>query len=334
MPKRLLYLLYYLKNLDLRAFRRAVTHVSERYPITRTRLYVRALYESLVYNISPLEYFQFGFFRLSDEKKRHYAGTGYMYEYQRFMNPPANRRVLADKLAFHQTFSGLVKRGHSSLNQLLSRPQSAMEALQNPTGKVVLKPARGQCGTNIEVVALRDMDARTLGSRMRANGHDLAEAYVRQHSSMMGLSPSGLNTVRLVTELDERSTVRILTARLRISVDSAVDNLAAGNLAASVDIDTGRVNGAAVYSDIARPPVRTHPITRRRIPGFAIPHWDAVIQLAREAALLVPELRSIGWDIAITPAGPDLIEGNHNWCKLLWQLPAGRGLKHHLLPLA
>lgn len=25
--------------------------------------------------------------------------------------------------------------------------------------------------------------------------------------------------------------------------------------------------------------------------------------------------------------GPDLIEGNHDWCKLVWQLPVHKGLK-------
>jgi hypothetical protein len=39
-------------------------------------------------------------------------------------------------------------------------------------------------------------------------------------------------------------------------------------------------------------------------------------------------------DIAITNRGPELIEGNHDWCKLLWQLPAKKGLKHMLVNYA
>jgi hypothetical protein len=52
--------------------------------------------------------------------------------------------------------------------------------------------------------------------------------------------------------------------------------------------------------------------------------------MVRKAAVLFPENRSIGWDIAITKDGPELIEGNHNWCKLLWQLPVKQGLKKDL----
>ena len=49
-----------------------------------------------------------------------------------------------------------------------------------------------------------------------------------------------------------------------------------------------------------------------------------------KAASEMPENSSVGWDIAITENGPELIEGNHNWCKLLWQLPVKKGLKHVL----
>ena len=47
----------------------------------------------------------------------------------------------------------------------------------------------------------------------------------------------------------------------------------------------------------------------------------------KKAALLHPQNRSIGWDIVITAKGPGFIEGNHDWCKLLWQLPVKKGMK-------
>ena len=49
--------------------------------------------------------------------------------------------------------------------------------------------------------------------------------------------------------------------------------------------------------------------------------------MVETASLLHPENSSIGWDVVITPQGPSLIEGNHDWCKLVWQLPVRRGLK-------
>ncbi len=58
--------------------------------------------------------------------------------------------------------------------------------------------------------------------------------------------------------------------------------------------------------------------------------WKESIELVKQAALHRPENRSIGWDVVITEKGPELLEGNHNWCKILWQLPINKGLKNIL----
>ena len=45
--------------------------------------------------------------------------------------------------------------------------------------------------------------------------------------------------------------------------------------------------------------------------GFKIPQWEACVELVKEAALVVPEVRYIAWDVCITENyGPLLIEGN------------------------
>ena len=50
--------------------------------------------DSLRYNISPLEWYQFGFPALTPEEKALWAGTGTMYEFQlRRANPPGALRV-------------------------------------------------------------------------------------------------------------------------------------------------------------------------------------------------------------------------------------------------
>ena len=46
--------------------------------------------------------------------------------------------------------------------------------------------------------------------------------------------------------------------------------------------------------------------------GFQIPNWNVLLQEVEEAAKLLPQCRFIGWDVAITEMGIELIEGNHN----------------------
>jgi hypothetical protein len=136
-----------------------------------------------------------------------------------------------------------------------------------------------------------------------------------------------VNTVRIFTQLNRKDEVEILGCRQRISVNSPIDNMAAGNLATSIDERTVIIDGPGVYSDITKSPEMNHPITNISIVDFQVPFWEDCKQLAITAALEHPENRSIGWDIVVTENGPGLIEGNHDWCKLLWQLPAKKGMK-------
>ena len=42
-----------------------------------------------------------------------------------------------------------------------------------------------------------------------------------------------------------------------------------------------------------------------------IPMWDRVLEVVTEAAKKIPQIRYIGWDIAVTNDGVEFIEGNH-----------------------
>ena len=47
--------------------------------------------------------------------------------------------------------------------------------------------------------------------------------------------------------------------------------------------------------------------------GYAVPQWAAVSELVTAAARAFMPLRTVGWDVAITPTRPCLIEGNVTW---------------------
>jgi hypothetical protein len=167
---------------------------------------------------------------------------------------------------------------------------------------------------------------------MQKGGFDLVETFIIQHPQLNKLSPSGVNTVRIFTQLNDKNEVEILGCRQRISINCSVDNMAAGNIAAPINELTGCLDGPGVYSDITKSPETVHPETGVEIIGFQVPFWNECLQLAKNAALKHPQNKSIGWDIVVTESGPGLIEGNHDWCKLVWQLPVSKGLKHLLKP--
>ncbi len=328
--KRLLYFVYYLKELDKEKFRKFTDYVTANYNKSKIGLYTDILISSLKYNISINESYLFRFYESSKEVRDTYAGTGFMYEYQLKMNPKSSRKVLEDKLQFLKVYKDCVFHDFASIEDLKD-PSVANRMLANKSGKIVLKGSDGQCGRGIEVRKSSDFTPETLVQRLKELNNDFAEEFVMQHDKINTMSPSGLNTIRIITQLDKNNNVVILGARFRITVNSSVDNLAAGNMAAPINPETGVVEGPAIYSDITKNDEEVHPVTGVPIVGFEIPYWSETLEMVKRAALTVPENKSIGWDVAITNNGPELIEGNHDWCKLLWQLPVKKGLKNVLL---
>lgn len=330
MVNRLLYLGYYYRKLDRKKFKTFSDFATRSCGISKTKLIRNIIGASLKYNISLMEYFYFKFYKRTKLEKQAYAGTGYMYEYQLQMNPKSERNILENKLIFLDKYSKFIFHQHANKDLFLSDTTISSSLLNNPSRKLVVKSSDGQCGEGIMVMDIDEMGEKEVISEIEKTDNDLIEEFILQHDSLMSLSPSGLNTIRIFTQLNKDDEVDLLGCRLRITINSYVDNLAAGNIAASIDENTGVVNGPGVYSDITKNEEHKHPMTGIDIVGFQVPFWKESLRMVKEAALLHKENRSIGWDVAITNKGPELLEGNHNWCKLLWQLPVKKGLKHKL----
>ena len=332
MLKRSLYLGYYLKKMDWKKFKLFLNHASKLTGKSKASLVADAVSSVFKYNVSLLEYFQFRFFELGEEQRRTWAGTGYMFEYQLKMNPKNSRDILDDKTKFYRSYKEYFVHNVADIADLKAKPELVQKLLNTPAGKLVFKVADGNCGIDVLIKNVSEFDEKSIITFMENSQFDLVEEFIQQHPILNNLSPSAVNTVRIFTQLDENDEVVLLGCRQRISVNSSVDNMAAGNMAAPIDEQTGIVNGAGVYSDITKPEAKTHPVTGVEIVGLQVPFWNETVAMVKKAAKEHPENRSIGWDIVITENGPGFIEGNHDWCKLLWQLPAQKGLKSKLEP--
>ena len=128
----------------------------------------------------------------------------------------------------------------------------------------------------------------------------------------------GLQCVRIVTYVDGRGRVHLLFARFKfLGKANLVDNFhmgATGNHVAEVDLDSGRIVKALTKQEgkLLLQPIEQHPATGRSL-HIALPFWTEVLDLARSAAAAFAGQRTLGWDIALTPTGPLIVEGNNNW---------------------
>jgi hypothetical protein len=99
---------------------------------------------------------------------------------------------------------------------------------------------------------------------------------------------------------------------------SVADNFAAGGLASAVS-KAGRL-GMGVRKDVLEAPVVCHPDTEARIEGETLAGWDEMVALALRAHERATEGTIVGWDVALTPDGPVLVEANLQWCGELVQM--------------
>lgn len=327
--KRLIYIPYYLLRTNWKLFSKYSRFVKVTKGISYFRLYMKVLYTMIKHNASPLDYFSLKFYDLPEEEWSNYPCTGFMYEYQLRMNPRKERLVLHDKIKFLEVFNGLSGRQWTTLENLKKNKELATDFLHRAGKKLVLKNSKGGAGKQVEVIDISPDIPESVIRIMEAENFDLAEHYVIQHDELMRMSPSAVNTIRIVTQHIQDEVI-ILLAFLRVSVNANVDNLSVGsygvNFGAAIDVDTGQVNRPGIYLDITKPEVYYHPVTNTPVVGFKIPYWEACKHMAIKAAGLISGNRSIGWDIAVTKEGPVLIEGNHNW-NLLSMVPGRKGFK-------
>lgn len=92
------------------------------------------------------------------------------------------------------------------------------------------------------------------------------------------------------------------------------------NLVTPIQLDSGIIASPAIFeSPKSTNRFAVHPITKQRIFSFKIPAWGAcgkVTGLFESASLVVPEVETGGWDIAIGEDDVLLIEGNDSCARI------------------
>jgi hypothetical protein len=144
----------------------------------------------------------------------------------------------------------------------------------------------------------------------------LFQETIRQHQELNRLNPSCINTIRLDTFLNRDGKVEIISGYLRTSFNNHhVDNISSGGCAVGIDPATGKLEDVG-YMNLKDGGVRQpaeHPITHTVFHDFTIPYFEQARQLVIQVAGYVPNMRMVGWDVAIGESGPVLVEGNSDY---------------------
>jgi hypothetical protein len=321
-PAYLAYLGYYILKTNYRTLAASMRWVHENQGKGYAALAGDILACSCKYATSFEDYFKYHFAELDAAKRSTYAGGGVMHRFTSQMNDSKYRQIFRSKALFYKHFSQYMDRSSLYLREVTP---DVFAGWLSERPVVIAKPSLGARGSGVEYIDAARRDPRALYKALLRNGQDIVEEPIIQHDTLQRLYPSSVNTIRVVT-VRTGSQVDIIGTDLKFGVHgNRVDNLHMGGIAAPIDPDTGIITRAATSNSVWSPRYELHPDTQEVILGFQVPFWTSVMELARKASDVVPQVRTVGWDIAVTPTGAILVEGNDNWGGPLWQFSSGKG---------
>ena len=242
--------------------------------------------------------------------------------------------IPGNKVLFNMHFSEFLRR--EWINPTAATAEEFVDFVRR-LGTVIVKPAALRCGIGIRKFHYTDEEAaRALHRELYGEAY-VVEEVLRQHPQLCAFNPDVLSTLRVATYTDA-DDVHILATALRTASFSGeghcVDNMKAGGLGCPVEIGTGRIWAPAFNVHLQR--FETHPLTGTRFVGFQLPMWEETLEMVRAAsrkAYLLPQCHYLGWDVAVTPDGPAIVEGNwQQGCDII-EYGGQRGIYHELARL-
>jgi hypothetical protein len=241
------------------------------------------------------------------------------------LNGPDSKVILGDKKRFLTDFADLVRRewidaGDATVDELT--------AFLARHARVIAKPVAGEGGAGIAIFdtgAIADV-AAWRAERIEKD-QTLLEQVLTQHEDLDAVYPDSVNTVRMITYRDPQGELHVIASVLRIGNGAVIDNFASGGMFTMLDDD-----GVALYPGVDKQShiYRQHPVTGTMIQGVKVPFYSEVVEMIADAAKRLPTVPYVGWDIAITPEGPALIEANHN-SSVFQMKPSASGIRTGLL---
>lgn len=261
------------------------------------------IYCQVRYHITSSEYLDLQFYNYKHRYRKNFLLT---YHHNEKFCKINTRGFTRSKYKFYQRIPDCFSR------ELILAPACGEDAFLEFCRKhkaIVTKPDGGSCGADVSIFTYKnDEQAREYFSKI--SDDFVCEEFICQHEKMTEMSPFSVNTIRILTLLEE-GEVEIISACLKTGnrIGCIADNLRKGGVGAQIDVKTGIVSTCGFDYDGNY--YVNHPLSGVQFWGFNIPNWDEAIALVKRAHKRLPQCQLLGWDIAITQNGADIVEANN-----------------------
>ena len=322
------YLLRVFSSFSIHKFRSAVHKAHSVSGKPRLFIAVDILWCALRYGGGYYDYCTFAFYNLNGRERDTFMTRLRSKRINTALNDPKYQHFFQNKGEFNQVFSSYLRRDYLAID---GAEQNDVRRFFHSHPVFFAKPVSGECGIGCMLVRRRDFpDDGACEAFLRGNGCTLLEEPIIQHHAMRSVYPHAVNCLRIMTLIDDGGTPRCIYATQKFGMNGrVVDNSA---LRSPVDLETGRILFPAV-SGATGEVFTEHPESHVKMQGFQVPHFSEAVELCLQAAAVIPQIRYVGWDVAITDAGPVIVEGNTSCAYDFWQLPPHTPNKTGVMPI-
>lgn len=277
------------------------------------------------YGFTFYEYFVLGICNKNSKGREEYIADKMRYEYYYMMNSEKGNKLLRDKGKTYELFQKYFKRKCAPIYD--EKDESKFNEFVSQVNKFIYKPIGKDCGKGVQIL----LSAECNFNELIKSGPFIVEELINQSEIMASFHKESVNTIRIPTVLCNDG-VHIINPCFRMGRgNSIVDNAGSGGIFAAVDKETGIVYSKAV-SEYGDEEYIKHPDSQKIIIGFQIPDWQQLIEIVKDAATVLPEMRYVAWDFAHTDKGWVLVEANGSG-QFIIQMADKIGRKKELLSL-
>lgn len=281
--------------------------------------------ETIVHGTYFEEYLNYHFKEKTDAQRREYLTDSVRNDLCKRINDEEKQALLLNKYRAYLHFKEFY--GREALLAGSGEDKTAFLDFAGRHGEAVAKPIDQCAGRGITHLCFSDKESwsRWYDEEVAAKGMPMViEECIQQDEGMGAWHPSSVNTIRANTILKD-GQFSLFSAFMRTGRNNSfMDNCGQGGLLAAIDTDTGIVLTDGCNEKSERYP--SHPDSLKRFQGAQIPQWDELKVFAEKLARHIHELTFVAWDLALTPKGWVMVEGNKGQF-MVQQICLGRGIR-------
>ena len=297
------YIINRIRNINKGRFDYFASKIAEQNNKSKSYVKLKMVLSFLRYGTSYTDYMKGNYINLTSKEKKEFINDRNYRKLISYLNDENYQDIFLDKIKFNDKFKKYLGRDYLDL-----RHSSVKEFEKFLKGKEsVFAKKHNSCGGDgvKKIVINNDLNINNLYSTLLENKQYLVEETIIQHDYLNKISPTVVNNIRIVTLLKD-GKVYIVANTIRLNTGNE-EVISCEDIFATLD-ESGHLLGNVVDADFNI--YKEHPLTKFKFENITIPYVKEAIKMVKEAALIVPEMRFIGWDVAITPKGPVMIEGN------------------------